>query len=199
VVAAGGTLAAHRRDEYLQAARLAIEPDRLEIALDLTPGISVADQVLAGIDRDGSGAIDAVEGQAYAERVLRALTVDVDGTPLTPVLIDCVVPDIAAMREGNAALRLRAQARLPDIDAGVHRVRYRNDHRPDLGVYLANALAPASERVTIAAQHRDPEQRELTIDYSLAPGRAGRLRAGTSLAAAAVLIWFAARRRRRSL
>ena len=197
MLGAASTPSAHRRDEYLQAARLAIDPARVEIALDLTPGIAVADQVLAEMDPDGSGAIDRTEGRAYAQRVLHSVTVDVDGRPLSLLLIDVDAPDNGAVREGDGVLRLRAQARLPDLDAGVHRLRYRNDHRNDLGAYLANALVPASERVVIAGQRRDPEQRELTIEYVLAPDRAARVRLGLALASGAVLLWVAAHRRRR--
>ena len=41
----GSWTSAHRRDEYLQAACLAIDPDRVELALDLTAGIAVAEVV----------------------------------------------------------------------------------------------------------------------------------------------------------
>ncbi|HXI29434.1 MAG TPA: hypothetical protein VNG89_13440, partial [Vicinamibacterales bacterium] len=53
-----GTVArvsAHRRDEYLQAARLAIDPGRVQIELDLTPGIALAEAILADIDRNRDG------------------------------------------------------------------------------------------------------------------------------------------------
>lgn len=47
----GGTsLSAHRRDEYLQAARLAIEPGAVHIELDLTPGIALAEAIISDID-----------------------------------------------------------------------------------------------------------------------------------------------------
>jgi hypothetical protein len=129
--------------------------------------------------------------------VLQSVTVDVDGRQLSLLLIDVNAPETAAMREGEGVLRLRAQARVPDLGAGVHRLRYRNHHHSDLGVYLANALVPASDRVSIARQRRDREQRELTIEYILAPDRAGRVRGGMSLAIAAALLWFAARQLRR--
>ena len=57
MVGAGSATSAHRRDEYLQAARIAVDPDRVRIELDLTPGIEVADGVIAGIDTDRSGTI----------------------------------------------------------------------------------------------------------------------------------------------
>ena len=39
-IAGGAGVSAHRRDEYLQAARLAIDPGRVQLELDLTPGIA---------------------------------------------------------------------------------------------------------------------------------------------------------------
>ena len=69
VLMSGSWTSAHRRDEYLQAARLAIDPDRVELALDLTPGIAVADLVLSEIDVDRNGLISVAEARAYSDRV----------------------------------------------------------------------------------------------------------------------------------
>jgi len=54
---------------------------------------------------------------------------------------------------------------LPPQAGGDHHLSFRNSNQRNGSVYLANALVPKSERVTIAAQRRDPAQRELTIDY----------------------------------
>src|SRR5580765_8182089 len=51
-VTLGTAASAHRRDEYLQAARLAVEPGRVDLELDLTPGIEVAEAIIADIDGD---------------------------------------------------------------------------------------------------------------------------------------------------
>jgi hypothetical protein len=56
---------------------------------------------------------------------------------------------------------------MPALAAGVHHVRYANAHRPDVGVYLANALVPASARVAITDQLRDVDQRSLDVMYVL--------------------------------
>jgi hypothetical protein len=42
---------AHRLDEYLQATRLAVATNRIDLSIDLTPGVAVADQLLVVIDR----------------------------------------------------------------------------------------------------------------------------------------------------
>src|SRR5579859_3013567 len=82
VALAGVSLSAHRRDEYLQAARIAIEPDQVRIELDLTPGIAVADSILADIDRDRDGSISPSEERAYVERVVDSLSLEIDGRPV---------------------------------------------------------------------------------------------------------------------
>ena len=162
-------VSAHRRDEYLQAARLAIEPARVQIHLDLTPGIAVADTVLRQIDRDRTGTISADEGQAYADVVLKAVRLESDGQPLRLELSDRRFPAIEAVRRGEGVIRLEFTAAMPPLSPGAHTLRYRNSHRPEIGVYLANALVPASERLTVTAQRRDVDQRELTVDLVLRP------------------------------
>jgi hypothetical protein len=199
-VAAGSAASAHRRDEYLQAARLALEPDRVRVDLDLTPGIAVADRVLADVDGDRDGAISPAEAQSYAGRVLGTLSLDVDGVALTPRVTGTTFPEIAAMRNGEGAMSLQIVAALPPLSSGIHRLRYRNAHRPDIGVYLANALVPASDRVRVVAQDRDVDQRTLSVDYTLAAAQPSRLRGSARLAAPAALaalglMWIAARRR----
>jgi len=196
-VLAASSMSAHRRDEYLQAARLTIDPDRVEIALDLTPGIAVADVVRSEIDGDGDGAISRVEGHDYVRRILGALALDVDGRPLQLDLIDHAFPEVEAIRRGEGTIRIHASAALPRLGEGVHRLRYRNGHRPEIGAYLANALVPASDRVSIGAQRRDVDQRELTIEYTLRADASARTRAGlfAGLAVALILAGMASWRR----
>lgn len=158
---------AHRRDEYLQAARIAVDPDRVQVELDLTAGISVADAVIKDIDRDGSGSISGHEARTYATAVVKAIQMGVDRRPLQVELINVTVPDLQAIRNGEGAIRLELSARLPALAAGAHQIFFLNAHRADIGVYLANALVPASPRIAIAAQRRDVAQREITIDYAL--------------------------------
>ena len=184
---------AHRRDEYLQAARLAIGPDRVDLSLDLTPGIAVADTVLGGIDRDGDGTIATDEAEAYAARLLEALSLDVDGRPLPLQLVRTLFPTVESARAGEGAIQIEVIAPLPRLSLGRHDLRFSNRHRPEISVYLANALVPESERISIGAQRRDVEQRSMTIEYELRPGAAART--GTAVALAGSVVWLIRRRR----
>ena len=187
---AGATLSAHRRDEYLQAARIAIEPGQVGIELDLTPGIAVAEQVLAAIDSDANGTISATEAATYRALVLREIAMDVDGTALSLAVVDTSFPEVAAVINGDGTLRVRLSAALPRLSAGVHRLRYRNGHRADIGAYLVNALVPASDKITVTAQRRDTTQRDVTIEYTLQPDTSTRLLGGLAVSVTGAMIWL---------
>jgi hypothetical protein len=73
---------AHRDDQYLQATLVAIEPSGVRLQINLTPGVAVAEQVLAQIDRDRDGAISKNEAAAYAKLLKGDLTLRVDGRKL---------------------------------------------------------------------------------------------------------------------
>src|SRR5215468_9979956 len=69
---------AHRLDEYLQATLVSIEPGEVHLQINLTPGVAVAEEVLALIDRDRNGTISTNEAAAYGELVKRDLVVRLD-------------------------------------------------------------------------------------------------------------------------
>lgn len=158
---------AHRRDEYLQAARIGVDARRVLIQLDLTPGIAIAPRILEEIDRDRNGIFTDNEARAYATRLLGELRVDVDGETLTLALANSRVPTVDAMLKGEGTIQFQLTAAVQNLATGNHRLFYRNAHHTDIGVYLANALVPATDRVVVLTQHRDVAQRELTIEYAL--------------------------------
>jgi hypothetical protein len=195
VAGAATTLSAHRQDELLQATRIAIEPREARIEVDVTPGIAVAPEVLADIDRNGDGTLARDEQLAYANTVLDALDVRLDGATHRLVIVAVDFPEPAAVRLGDGTIRLAFRVSMPDDEPGVRHLSFRNSHRAAESVYLANALVPSSARVAVRAQQRDEQQRHLTIEYEMRPPpRADRL-AWTLLPAGGLL--FAAYRARR--
>ena len=144
----------------------------MQLELDLTPGIALAEAIIADIDRNRDGALSQDEQRAYADSVARVLALEVDGTPVRPQLGVTSFPDLAAMRLGEGTIRLQSTATFARLSAGRHRLLFRNGHDPVRSVYLANALVPASNAVAVTAQRRDTYQTELTIDYVLRAGRA---------------------------
>jgi hypothetical protein len=168
-VSFGSGVSAHRRDEYLQAARLAVEPGRVDLELDLTPGIGVSSATIADIDRDHDGRLSMEEKYAYGGRVFDAVVVALDGAPLHMTPVSSVFPDLDAFRHGEGTIHLRSTVALPPQAGGDHQLSFRNLDPRDGSVYLANALVPRSDRIVITAQRRDTTQRDLTIDYVLRP------------------------------
>ena len=158
-------MSAHRRDEYLQAARIEIEPGRVELELDLTPGIALADAIIADLDFDGDGLLSREEQRAYAARVMNAVELELDGRRLQMQPLASTFPDLEAIRRGEGTIRLQANAVVPPRPAGRHQLVFRNTHRQDVSVYLANAVMPSDDHLIVTGQRRDRDQRELTIDY----------------------------------
>ena len=150
---------AHRLDEYLQASRLSIGMDRVQLELDLTPGTATAATVVGWIDTNHDGRISTT--------VLEAVALSADGQPLALTLTDRQFPDMADVMAGVGMIRLRAVATMAP-GAGRHVLAYSNAHRSDGSVYLANVLVPADHRITIASQRRDPSQHTLTLEYDVA-------------------------------
>lgn len=187
LVACSQAVSAHRRDEYLEAARIAVAPERVEVGLDLTPGIAVAARVIADIDRDRDGTASTTEQQAYARRVLSAVSVSVDGVPLAADIHALAFPSFESIRRGEGAMRLRMTASLPSLSAGAHHLVFRNNHEPDVSVYLANALVPETDRVAITSQRRDAAQHELTISFQLHGSSSAAVWALGGLVAIAIL------------
>lgn len=164
-----GTAAAHRLDEYLQATRLSLDLDRVDVEIDLTAGVNLAAQIFASIDTDRDGRISVAEGEAYARQVLGSVALSVDGRPTSITLVDSRFPELSDMSLGVGTIRLHATAQASAAAVGRHRISYLNRHRPDASVYLVNALVPADPRIQIAGQRRDVAQRGLVLDYRVSP------------------------------
>jgi hypothetical protein len=162
--------AAHRLDEYLQAARIGVNRDRIDLEIDVTPGAAIASSIVTSIDTDHDGQVSDGERDAYARMVMRGLTLLNDGKVTTLSLTETRVDPVTELLAGTGAIRLRAAASLPTSTAGRHVLAFSNAHRPESSVYLLNALQPDDPGITIRTQRRDPLQREISIDYDIAYG-----------------------------
>lgn len=163
------TAFAHRLDEYLQAIRIAVTTNRLEVAVDLTPGVAVAKQVLAVIDKNHDGRIAETERTAYARRFFNDLKVELDGTALTLTPGSPVFPAMDDLRTGVGVIRLRAAAPLVPLAAGHHHLTLTNHHLPAISVFLVNALRPVDRSVEISRQARNPIQTEYRLEFRVQP------------------------------
>ena len=156
---------AHRVDEYLQATRIALGIDRVDLEMDLTAGMTLAPEVFGWMDSNGDGRVSQIEGERYARELFRSVALSIDGRPVSLALVDIQVPELEDMRLGTGTIRVRATGKVPAQWMGRHQLAYSNTHRPDTSVYLVNALVPADSRIQITDQRRDSAQHGLRLEY----------------------------------
>ena len=164
-------VSAHRLDEYLQATLVAIEPSDVRLQINLTPGIAVADQVLALIDRDRDGAISTKEEAAYAELLKRDLIVRLDQRNVELKLTRSSFPTPAELRAGEGIIQLDFSATAGSVTAGAHHLAIENRHLPAVSVYLVNAALPKSGAVQVTGQKRNANQSLGEIEFTVAESR----------------------------
>ena len=143
------TAKAHVLDQYLQVAQIAIEPDGARIELRLVPGAQVADRIFALIDADGDGRISSAEEQAYARFVLADIALEADGQRASLTLTSIQFSTLSEMRAANGAIRLKLAAASAWRATGEHQLFFQNNHLPEFGAYLANALVPENNSIAI--------------------------------------------------
>ena len=164
---AGLPAMAHRLDEYLQATLLSIENDRIDAEIRLTPGIAILPKIIDTIDTNADGIISDPEQRAYTERVLRDLSISVDGHRLQPRLVSMKFPSLADMQEGLGEIQIRIEAGVPR--GGPNRkLVFENHHRRSIGVYLVNCLVPRNPAIRIEAQKRNYDQSFYELSYTQA-------------------------------
>jgi hypothetical protein len=169
VLAMPADLFAHRLDEYLQAARVSLSRQQITLELDMTPGVNVASAIVALLDRDGDGTISQREAGAYGEVVLRDLVVELDGGPVSLTLTRVEIPTRGEIGAGLGTIQLRASGRSQSVVPGRRQLHFRNNHQPQMSVYLVNALMPEDTGVSVVAQTRDARQQSVRVEYDVGP------------------------------
>ena len=157
---------AHRLDEYLQAARVALTPNSIRLELDLTPGANIAQSLVNRIDLDRDGRFSPEEAEVYARVVLREIGVWLDGASLDLGLQHVEVSTPEELLDGVGTLSIVATTAVVSPPA-LHQLTLRNSHDTARGVYLMNALVPKSKDVIITAQARDGRQQEFRVEYEV--------------------------------
>src|SRR5262249_11751471 len=145
-------------DEYLQATLVSIEPGGLRLQINLTPGVAVAQKVLALIDRDHDGMISTNEIAAYAETLKRDLVLRLDHRPGELKLLDFYCPTPDELGSGCGIIQFEFAAKLGPFRPGAHTIGFQNRHLPAVSVYLLNAAQPRSKSLQIVAQKRNENQ-----------------------------------------
>ena len=162
---------AHRDDQYLQATLVAIEPNGVRLQINLTPGVAVAEQVIAVIDRDHDGVISKNEAAAYAKLLKRDLTLRVDGRDLELKLTAFEFVPPAELRTGSGTIQMEFSAIFSPLATGPHKLTLENRHLTTMSVYLINASQPRFATVQITRQKRNDNQSAGEIEFTFHPFR----------------------------
>jgi hypothetical protein len=171
---AGTPALPHRLDEYLEATLISVEKNQVHIQIVLTPGVAVFPAVMAKIDSNGDGAISEAERSAYAERVLRDVSLVIDGHRLTPQLLSLQFPTIDDMKEGRGEIQLEFNADLPRGGPN-RRLIFENYHQSRIAAYQVNCLVPRDPDIRVLAQNRNYSQSHYELEYAQAGVGSGPL------------------------
>lgn len=186
-VLAGLPLSAHRLDEYLQSTIISVEKGRLEAEVTLTPGVIVFPLLIVDIDADSSGSISEAEQRAYAGRVLKDLSLAIDGHRLSPKLVAMRFPAVDEMKEGRGEIQLDFTAGLPS--GGRHRkLVLENQHQRRIAAYQVNCLVPRDPRIRIVAQNRNYTQSLYELEFEETDVHGELLSTGVWLSSIALLL-----------
>jgi hypothetical protein len=158
---------AHRLDEYLQAVRVSVVTNSIGLSIELTPGVAVADQVLAVVDKDRDGRVSEAEVAAYAQRVVEEIHVGLDENVLALTLTDTSFPTLESVKKGMGVIRIKATAPIEPLSMGNHTLNLTNAHLPTISVYLVNALTPKERAVKVRKQTRDELQTTYRLEFSV--------------------------------
>jgi hypothetical protein len=165
LLAVGASVFAHQVDEYVQATTFSVEMGRVRAQVRLTPGVSVFPTVFARIDSDGNGLLSPAEQRAYAERVVRDLSLAIDGTRVPFRLVSWKADTVEDMRDGSGEIQLDLEAAIPP-GGPDRRLVFENRHESRIAAYLVNCLVPSAPGIRITAQERNYEQSVYRLSWT---------------------------------
>ena len=160
---------AHPLDEFYQVTYITMAPNRITLQIELYPGVLIAPQILAMIDTNQDDRISEVESQAYVDLFLKDITFEVDDQSTLLVATNLEFPTPLDLKAGVGLIRFNLYTNLPADHRGNHHFFYKNNHQPDVGIYLVNTLGDAAHWVKIAKQERDIFQASVRVEYSINP------------------------------
>jgi hypothetical protein len=158
---------AHRLDEYLQATRISVATNRIDLSIDLTPGVAIVNQLLAVIDKNRDQRVSEQEVDVYARRVLRDIRIELDEKVLALSLVKTSFPALQEVKQGVGVIRIKATLAVGPLTAGSHVLSLTNTHLRAISVYLVNALVPKDHAIRITSQARDESQRKYRLAFGV--------------------------------
>jgi hypothetical protein len=165
LLALGAGSFAHRLDEYLQATILSVEKDRVQASMRLIPGVAVSSRVIASIDTNADGVFSEAEQLAYAQLMLRDLSITVDGKSVRPTLLSQTFPPLDELKQGLGEIHIDFTVALPP-GGPQRKIVIENHHQNAISAYLVNCLVPSDPTIRVLAQNRNESQSFYQLDYA---------------------------------
>ena len=131
----------------------------------LIPGVMVAPSLIATIDTDHDGVFSESEKRAYANRVLRDLSISIDGKAAKLQLDSWVIPDASRLRDGLGEIHIEYHVDLAPGTTSNRTLILSNHHLNDASVYLVNVEVPQERDLRILDQKRNVRQSVYELDY----------------------------------
>jgi hypothetical protein len=157
---------AHEVDEYLQAALISLERDRVDVQFRLAPGAQVFSKVFAKIDTNRDGDVSEAEKQAYARAVVRDLAFTLNGQPAAAEIVSVSFPPPDLMKEGLGEIQLALRVPIT-TPAPQRKLVLENHHQHAISAYLMNCEKPRDASLRIVSQRRSADQSRYELDYEI--------------------------------
>jgi hypothetical protein len=156
---------AHRFDEYLQSTLIAVESDRINVDVHLTPGVAVTPTVIAAIDTNGDGAFSDAEQRAYAAKVIQEMYLSLNRIRLVPKIVTVGFPSVAVIKEGCGEIHLGLTVDLPPSSPD-RKLRLENNHQSGIAVYQVNSLVSRDPKIQLGKERRGYSQSVYELEYT---------------------------------
>jgi hypothetical protein len=119
------------------------------------------------IDTDGDGRLSPTEQHAYARRVLRDLSITLNGERLAPRLDAVAFSTTEELADGRGDIHLEFSVAWPRVTPAGRPI-VENRHQPAIAAYLANSLVPRDPAIRIETQARSAEQARYEVTFTRA-------------------------------
>ncbi len=154
--------AAHPMDSLNQAAYITLQPQKVSIELDFTPGELVAAQFVQEFD---GKSLNLETLQKFTQKLLKRehFRLDEKEIDLKLEFAQSQIPDLALLKSGGAQLQLLLIGDLPNV-SGKHQFVFENKYQPVKSAYAANVFVESKD-VQIIQQSRDSNLQVFRVDF----------------------------------
>lgn len=159
------TGAAQGPKRLYQLDSITVYRDSVDCDWYVMPGADLAADAFDRIDANCDGVVSDAEGQAYARRALRDITLTVDGKPRLFKLRNVSISDRKQMLTGLGSIDILFYFELPER-LGRHTLVFENRHRRAISTFKTATLNdPADKSIRVVAPRQSAGGARLDLTY----------------------------------